>query len=202
MIYCIDGKVLEKNLQYAVLFVNGIGYKLNISINTYKNMKEVNEQQFLYTYMNVREDAIELFGFSDKEEKDWFKLLISISGIGPKVAIGILSDLDTNTILTSILNNDYKTLTKCSGVGAKTAQRVVLELKDKVKKLFALNFDDTSINFSNDDHKPENNKDVYDALMALGYQKQEIMKVISKLDMNLGTSEVIKKALKLLAEER
>jgi len=197
MIYCIEGKILEKNLQYTVLFVNGVGYKLNISLNTYKNMKNVEDTQFLYTFLYVREDALELFGFSTKDEKDWFKLLTSISGIGPKVAVGILSDMNVNEIISSILNDDFKSLTKCSGIGTKTAQRVVLELKDKVKKMFG-DMPNKGITLGGDTGSAFN-EDVYDALTVLGYQKQEIIATLSKVDTSVDTSEIIKQALKLLS---
>lgn len=199
MIYCVEGKVLEKNLQYVVLLNNGIGYRLNISTNTFKDIKEVGDTQFLYAYLNVREDAMELFGFGSKDEKQWFKLLTTVSGIGTKLSLSMLSDMPYNEIFNCILNDDHQSLTKCSGVGAKTAQRITLELKDKVKKAFIVPQNSIDKVYSVYDTNT-NDKDAKDALISLGYSKQEVTSVISKLDITEETSEIVKKALKLLAK--
>ncbi|MGL5972758.1 MAG: Holliday junction branch migration protein RuvA [Oscillospiraceae bacterium] len=200
MIYCIEGEVLEKKLDYIVLMVNGIGYKMNISLNTYKNVVSVGEVQQLFTYMHVREDALELFGFGDKSEEEWFRLLTSVSGVGPKVGIAMLSELTVTDILNIIANEDYKSLTKCPGVGSKTAQRIVLELKDKVKKMSNVEIVDLSTQVGYNNHSTNNHNDAFSALMALGYTKSEISSVIVDFDTsNLDTNAIIKQALKLLA---
>ena len=132
MIYSVRGTLILMESGVAVVECGGVGYRVQTSIATQKQLK-LNSEVLLYTYMNVREDAMELFGFATKSELSTFKLLIAITGVGPKVALAILSELSTEQIAMAVAAGDSKTLTRASGVGPKLAQRIVLELKDKLQ---------------------------------------------------------------------
>ena len=137
MIYSVKGTLIHIESGFVVVECNGIGFRVNTTLTTQKNVK-LNSTVTLYTHMSVREDAMELYGFYSKSELSTFKLLISISGVGPKVALAILSELSSEQIALSVSASDYKTLTRASGVGPKLAQRIVLELKDKIKGISRL----------------------------------------------------------------
>ena len=148
----------------------------------------------MYTHLNVREDAMELYGFTTIEEKEMFTRLISVSGVGPKVALSILSVTTPEKFAVAVITNDTKTITKASGVGPKMAQRVILELKDKLKKA-EIDIDiDTSVNDCDDNSKSE----AISALIVLGYSGEMAKKAVAKVEDGLGTEEIIKKALAIL----
>lgn len=194
----LNGEIVQKEIDYIVLMVSNIGYRLNVSKNTLISSLDLGKTQKFYTYLYVREDNLELFGFIDKLEHDCFKLLISVSGIGPKVAISMLSDLSVDKLYSSICSNDIKTLTNCQGIGPKTAQRIVLELRDKVTKLgFNENVISSNVYVSNNSI----NEDALNALMALGYSKSESSSVLNKVDSSLSTSDIIKSALKIISSK-
>lgn len=174
---------------FSVVECMGVGYKINTSISTQKNLK-LNEEVTLYTHMNVREDSVELFGFYTQNELSTFRLLISISGVGPKVAIAILSSLTSEQIALSVASNDYKTITIAPGVGPKLAQRIVLELKDKVKGITSENSNSTIIS---DTGKISQ---AVSALAVLGYSSADVAPVLSKLDNSLSVQDMIKETLK------
>ena len=132
MFYYVKGELVMTDPQSAVVDCGGVGYKLTVSMNTLSRLTELGKKVCLYTHFSVREDAVELFGFYDTEELYAFRLLISVSGVGPKAAIAILSLLSPAKFAVAVSTGDTKTLSKASGVGAKTAARIVLELKDKV----------------------------------------------------------------------
>ena len=147
MFYYIKGKLAHLDPTYAVVDAGGVGYKLTISASTHSQMpphRSVSEapEVTLYSYMAVREDGIELFGFATEEELDSFKMLITVSGVGPKAAISILSLLSPQKLALAICTDDKKTISKANGIGPKTAARIVLELKDKLKKVTVLDGDD------------------------------------------------------------
>ena len=171
-----------------------MGYLINSSFNTIKTL-EINNEFKIFTKMNVREDDISLFGFSSKDELEVFELLTSVSTIGPKNAIAVLSTLNVDKIKLAIVNNDIDTLTKAKGIGKKTASRIILELVDKVKKM-AIN-DDISIS---EDSFTTSNKEIdvaREALINLGYQRNSIDKVLTTLkDTDLSLEQIIKEALK------
>lgn len=194
MIYSVTGKLILNESGFSVVESNGIGYRIYTSISSQKTCK-LNTVVTFYTYLNVREDAMELFGFTTKDELNSFKLLISISGVGPKVAIAILSSLSSEQIALAVANGDYKTLTIAPGVGPKLAQRIVLELKDKVKGL--LNQVSTASNGSviKADSKVSQ---AFQALAVLGYNASEVSPILQKLDSNLSVSEMIKETLKAM----
>lgn len=194
MISYIIGEIKYIGEDSFVIENNNIGYLINSSFNTIKTL-EINNEFKIFTKMNVREDDISLFGFSSKDELEVFELLTSVSTIGPKNAIAVLSTLNVDKIKLSIVSNDIETLTKAKGIGKKTASRIILELVDKVKKM-AINEDltisDTNITGSNNEIEVAR-----EALVNLGYQRNSIDKVLSSLkDSDLSLEEIIKEALK------
>lgn len=213
MFYFISGKLAllerEQDRGFAVLDAGGVGYKLTISGTTYDRMPPhltaaEPPTVKLFTYMAVREDDVELFGFSSTEELSAFKMLISVSGVGPKVALSVLSLLTPEKFALAVCADDKKTISKASGVGAKTAARIVLELKDKLMKAsFASNDDiSASIGDSPAPAAPTARKKISeatDALTVLGYNRAQINTVLASIDTNsLSLEEIIKAALKKL----
>lgn len=196
MISYIIGEIKYIGEDNFVIENNNIGYFINSSFNTIKTL-EINNEFKIFTKMNVREDDISLFGFSSKDELEVFELLISVSTIGPKNAIAILSTLNVDKIKLAIVNNDIDTLTKAKGIGKKTASRIILELVDKVKKM-AIN-DDISISNQDFDNISSNGEIevAREALLNLGYQRNSIDKVLASLkDSDLSLEEIIKESLK------
>lgn len=196
MISYIIGEIKYIGEDNFVIENNNIGYFINSSFNTIKTL-EINNEFKIFTKMNVREDDISLFGFSSKDELEVFELLTSVSTIGPKNAIAILSTLNVDKIKIAIVNNDIDTLTKAKGIGKKTASRIILELVDKVKKM-AIN-DDISISNQDFDNITSNGEIevAREALLNLGYQRNSIDKVLASLkDSDLSLEEIIKESLK------
>lgn len=196
MISYIIGEIKHIGEDNFVIENNNIGYFINSSFNTIKTL-EINNEFKIFTKMNVREDDISLFGFSSKDELEVFELLTSVSTIGPKNAIAILSTLNVDKIKLAIVNNDIESLTKAKGIGKKTASRIILELVDKVKKM-AIN-DDISISNPDIDNISSSGEIevAREALLNLGYQRNSIDKVLSSLkDSDLSLEEIIKESLK------
>jgi len=194
MIYSVKGTLIHIESGFAVVECGGIGYKVNTTITTQKQLK-LNTTVTLYTYMNVREDAVELFGFYSKGELSTFKMLISISGVGPKVALAILSELSSEQIAMSVSAGDYKTLTRASGVGPKLAQRIVLELKDKIRGLSVESADGVITKGSVIPDTGNISKAVA-ALAVLGYSAADVTPILSKLDPSLTVEQLISATLK------
>lgn len=191
MYYYIKGTLVQKSDNYIVVDANGVGYMINTSLTTLNNLGSSGEEVAIYTYLHVREDAMELFGFSTQEEKNMFVHLISVSGVGPKAALSILSVATPAKFAVAVVTNDVKTITKASGVGPKLAQRVILELKDKLKTE-ELGIDaDEDISFDASDNRSE----AISALMVLGYSSADAQKAVSKVDGTLEVEKIIKKAL-------
>lgn len=192
----IKGILEEKNSNYVVIDVGGIGYKIFMAESAINNIGEKGTTVKVHTHYYVREDNISLYGFLNNEELKMFELLLSVSGIGAKSAITMLSNILPSDFALAIITNDVKTLTKIPGIGSKTAQRIILELKDKIKD------EDTVSGKMAAEEKQENNvktQDAIDALQILGYNKKEIEKVIDKMDYaQMTTEEIIKNALKYL----
>ena len=206
MFYYIKGKLAHLDPTYAVVDAGGVGYKLTISASTHSQMpphRSVSEKPevTLYSYMAVREDGIELFGFATEEELDSFKMLITVSGVGPKAAISILSLLSPQKLALAICTDDKKAISKASGIGPKTAARIVLELKDKLKNVTVLDGDDM---LDTDDigltsSAADKRSDAVSALTVLGYTRGEAESVIRKIDISsLEVDDIIKEALKKL----
>ncbi|MCI7238328.1 MAG: Holliday junction branch migration protein RuvA [Anaerococcus sp.] len=195
MISYIIGTVRDIREDSLVIENNNIGYLVHASLSTLSNL-EINNEYKIYTHMNVREDDLSLFGFISKEELEMFIMLIGVSSIGPKVALGILSSLSVNEIKTAIVNNDIDKLTKAKGVGKKSASRIILELVDAVKKMTFTLSDPTPVeDTSNDDDLSV----AREALVNLGYQKNDIDRVLGELrGLDLSLEELVKESLKRL----
>ncbi|MEN7548721.1 Holliday junction branch migration protein RuvA [Rapidithrix thailandica] len=191
----ISGKLVEKEPTFAVIDVNGIGYELKIPLSTYS---QLGKQEYckLYTYIHIKEDAHTLFGFINKDEKALFLLLISVSGVGPSIGLTLLSSLSTDEIRSAILRGDAKLLQSVKGLGAKTAQRVILELKDKLKKSGHEDIIQGEA-FASDTH---NREEALNALLALGINKGMAEKglntVIKTHGDQLSVEELVKFALR------
>ena len=196
MLYSVRGKLIHTTSSSAVVECGGVGYNCQTTINTLKNLK-LNTEVTLYTYLNVREDAVELFGFATKTELDTFKTLISVSGVGPKAGLSVLSELSPEQVAMAIATDDIKTITRAQGIGKKIAQRIVLELKDKVGSLETDNGID--LRAVGNATVNGNSAEAVAALVSLGYTKSEASLAVGKLDQTLSAEELIKQALKTLA---
>ena len=206
MFYYISGKLAYLDPTTAVVDAGGVGYKFTISQSTYSQMpphRSVEEKPTvtLYSYMAVREDAVELYGFATEDELSSFKLLITVSGVGPKAAISILSLLSPQKLAVAICTDDKKTIAKANGVGPKTAARIVLELKDKLKGQTITTDDDSTLADDNTNIFGASDKkaDALSALTVLGYTRGEAEAVLRKIDTTtLEVDDIIKEALKRL----
>ena len=204
MFYYISGVLAYANPTTAVIDAGGVGYKLTISENTYNSLPPRHTVESptakLFTYMAVREDGIELFGFANEAELSSFKMLLSVSGVGPKAAISILSLLSPEKFALAVCTDDRKTIAKANGIGPKTAARIILELKDKLMKVTdigeAANASIESVSVPTNAGKLA---EAQDALLVLGYSRSEALNVLKTIDtQTLGLEEIIKRALKLL----
>ena len=194
MITHLQGQLVEKTPTYVVIDCNGVGYMIHISLNTYSKISE-EKQLRLYTYLQIKEDAHTLFGFYEKSEREVFSLLLSVSGVGASTARIMLSSLSPSQLQSAISNGDAKTIQSIKGIGAKTAQRIILDLREKMIKLGGveeISNNDTNIN----------KQEALSALEVLGYPQKVaenvVQKIISKANDNLSVEEIIKQALKLL----
>lgn len=195
MFQYVEGKCAAVGQNLAVIDVNGVGFAVSTSMTTLGSIK-TGEKVKLYTYLSVREDALELFGFYSEEELRVFKLLISISGVGPKVALAILSVTTPSSLALAIATEDLKTLTNAPGVGKKLAGRIVLELKDKMLKESAnLSAGDLTISVPTGDGKES---EAVEALMVLGYSRPEALKAIGGAPAGSSVEDIIRYALKNL----
>lgn len=205
MFYYISGKLAMANPTTAVIDAGGVGYKLTISENTYNSLPPRHTVDSpvakLYTYMAVREDGIELFGFASETELSSFKMLLGVSGVGPKAAISILSLLTPEKFALAVCTEDRKMISRANGIGPKTAARIILELKDKLLKETDLN---EAANASLESAAPVKTNsgklaEAQDALLVLGYSRNEALNVLKNIDtQSLELEEIIKRALKLL----
>lgn len=198
MIYSLDGILAETDHEMAVISCAGVGYGFRASLHTLSKLPKVGEKAFVYVHTAVREDAIELFGFAEREERECFRILTGVSGVGPKAAISILSDLTPSQVALCIATGDAKTLTRCVGIGKKTAERIVLECKDKISKS-NLKQESTVVNEVDLPHNASNLEEAVSALMVLGYPQPLAAKALAKEDPSQPVEELIKKGLRLLA---
>ena len=193
MITHLEGKLVEKNPTDVVLDCNGVGYFINISLHTYSQIPD-HENLKLYTYLQVREDSQSLYGFSSQTEREIFKLLISVSGIGANTARAMLSSLTPEQVKEGIAGSDVALIQSVKGIGLKTAQRVIIDLKDKVLKVYGM--DELSVTQSNT-HKDE----ALSALEVLGFNKKQSEKVVERIlqkEPDALVEHIIKEALKNL----
>ena len=201
MIYSITGTLVSAVLAdahfIAVVEAGGIGYAVKTTHTTMAKRPESGSRVTFYTYLYVREDALELFGFADLEELNCFKMLISISGVGPKAALSILSDMTPQKFALCVATGDSKGFTRSKGIGAKTAQRIVLELKDKItNEQVAGGVTETVPDIG---RISSNAGEAISALVVLGYAQSDAAAAVSKLDQSLSVEEMIKLGLKALA---
>lgn len=201
MIYHVNGVLELCEPAFCVIDCGGVGYKLSITENTYSSIVgHVNEKMKLLTYLQVREDDVELYGFKTNDELSAFKLLITVSGVGPKAAISILSLLTPDRLASAICTENAKAIAKANGIGPKTAARVVLELKDKMaKQVFATNIGASasaapSVNIG----ASSNLSEALDALIVLGYTRQDAQRALVGIDPNLDVTKIIPLALNKL----
>ncbi len=201
MFYYVCGKLALLDPVFAVIDAGGVGYKMTITQTTYATLHQnsSSESAKLFTYLAVREDGIELFGFASNDELDAFKLLITVSGVGPKAAVSILSQLTPKKLFLAICTDDKKSISQANGIGPKTAARIILELKDKISKNTEFASSDSLSVDTNEPIPLATNKlsDAMEALIALGYSRNEAQNVLKSIDTaQLELDDIIRLALK------
>ena len=196
MLYRLRGSLIHTEPSFAVIECAGVGYKCYTTMNTQRSLPAIGKEAVLYTHMNVREDAVDLFGFSSLAELNCFKLLTSVSGVGPKVGLAILSVLSPEQVAVAVAAGDFKTLTMAKGVGNKLAQRVILELKDKLKALGGGEEVTAAAGVVN---AAGNAAEAMNALTVLGYTPSDVAPVVAKFDSSLPVEELIRLTLKAMA---
>ena len=196
----IKGSLEMKSSGYIVIDINGLGYKIFMSQNNIDSIGELHNIIKVFTYVKVREDDISIFGFKTQEELKMFELLISVSGVGAKSALVMLSCIEPSDFAIAVISNDVKVLTKVPGIGNKSAQRIILELKDKLKEEQLEEKLKDSSKWLKDNS--ENINEAISGLMVLGYSKKDIEKAFEHLDIdNLSIEDLIKKGLILLSQK-
>lgn len=194
MISFIKGNIEILKENFLVIENNGIGYKINISGKLYTYLNKNRENVKLYTFMNVKEGDISLFGFLTLEELQLFEKLITVSGVGPKGAVALLNIMNPQEIISAIITSDIKALSSGQGIGKKIAQRMVLELKDKVDIIDAINIKPETVE---DIEEDDTTKETLEALLALGFTRQEILKAINSIeDKNIPVEKMISLCLR------
>ncbi len=200
MFYSITGKIVYTGDNAIAVDCSGVAFYLTVSANTLRKCGDVGDTQTLFTYLSVREDALDLFGFADKAELDCYKLLTGISGVGPKAAIAILSALTPDALALAVAGDDAKSISAAQGIGAKIANRIILELKGKIDSIPVSSGSLGNIAAVKKSALSYAGEDAVNALVMLGYSKSEAGIAVGKLDGNLSTEEMIKQALALLAK--
>lgn len=197
MIHSLTGKVIEKSLDEVVISCGGVGFLVSVPQTAQGAIAPIGEETTLYTYLNVKEDALDLYGFATKEEQRAFKILTTVSGVGPKAGLAILSALTPDRVALAVSSGDYKAFTAAQGVGPKLAQRIVLELKGKFTDtiLGGVTIEDISAAAS----ATGNVSQAISALVALGYTQSQAATAVAKLDTNADVQTLIKQALRLIA---
>ncbi|HAF78218.1 MAG: Holliday junction branch migration protein RuvA [Maribacter dokdonensis] len=193
MIHHLKGKLVEKNPTHVIIECGGVGYFVNISLNTFSKLPE-QENISVFTHLQVKEDSHTLFGFVEKSEREIFRLLLSVSGIGSSIARTMLSSMSPSQVRDAIANGDVASIQAVKGIGAKTAQRVILDLRDKVLKVYDI--DELSLSTNN-----TNKDEALSALEVLGFARKQSERVVDKVlgqDASLSVENIIKLALKNL----
>lgn len=201
MIYSLRGRLALKELGFVVVECGGVGYGCRTSYNTVSQLGETGSEVTVYTHLYVREDAVELFGFATLQELSCFRLLISVTGVGPKAATAILSDMTPERFALTVASGDSKSFTRTKGIGAKTAQRIVLELKDKMSAEAiggSVAVDAASFAAAPSGAAPSAVTEALEALMVLGYTQGEVAPILGKLDRTLSTQDMIKETLRII----
>ncbi len=201
MYYSVRGTLIHREMNYAVVECGGVGYQCFITANTARQLPNIGSEAMLYTFLNVREDVMELFGFADRSELNCFRLLTSVSGVGPKVGLAILSELTPERVALAAASGNHKEFSRAQGVGPKLAQRIVLELKDKVGLPSATEGiaakADPSVGVVN---ASQSAVDAVNALTMLGFSSGEASAAVGKLDSALSVEEMVRQALKQLGK--
>ena len=196
MIAQLRGKLIYNDVNTCIIECDGVGYRCYITSNTLGRLPQKGEDVFLYTFMSVKDDGVDLFGFFEMAEMECFKMITSVSGVGPKIGISLLSAFSYDQISLFIAGNDPKSLTAASGVGLKLAQRIILELKDKVSAIPGTETQTTSTNVPYD--SVSSVREAIQALVSLGFTQSEASMAVRKLDSSLSAEQLIKEALKNL----
>lgn len=197
MFYSLTGKIIYKDEQTIAISCGGVGFKCFTTRNSLAKLSLQHGEVTVFTHLNVREDALDLFGFATNDELDAFKLLITVSGVGPKAALAILSELSPDAFAVAVASGDAKAITAANGVGPKLAQRVIMELKDKIANVGFISEESSSVSSAvNTANSMSNTSEAIAALTALGYSQTEASVAVSKLQPNLSVEELIKGALK------
>lgn len=199
MIASLKGQLTYLEPAFCIVECSGVGFRCSITARTLGEMPPVGKEVKLFTYMSVKEDAIDLYGFSDMDELSCFKLITSVSGVGPKIGIALLSAFSAQQISLYIAGNDPKALTAASGVGIKLAQRIILELKDKVASLPGGTGE--VIASVGNAVSNTNSKEAISALVSLGYSQSEASLAVGKFSPDMPVEALIKEALKLLSRQ-
>lgn len=199
MIYNVRGTLTYTDINYAVVECGGVGFKCFVSMTTLKELPPLGKEANLYTYLAVREDAMDLFGFATQQELDAFKLLITVSGVGPKAAMAVLSVLPPDRLSIAVSSGDVKSIQSAQGVGKKTAERIVLELKDKMLGIAPSNaaaVQSIQAVASNSDAQ-----EVVEVLVSLGFNQSDAATVVGAMDKGLSVDDMIRKGLKQLSSQ-
>lgn len=197
MFYSLTGKIIYKDEQTVAISCGGVGFKCFTTRNSLAKLSLQSGEVTVFTHLNVREDALDLFGFATNDELDAFKLLITVSGVGPKAALAILSELTPDAFAVAVASGDSKAITAANGVGPKLAQRVIMELKDKIANVGFISEESSTVSSAvNTANSKTNTSEAIAALTALGYSQTEASVAVSKLSPNLSVEELIKGALK------
>lgn len=200
MLYSVRGKLIHTESSLAVVECGGVGYGCQTTMNTLRTLK-LGSEVMLYTYLNVREDAVDLYGFSSKAELDTFKTLISVSGVGPKAGIAVLSELSPEQVAMAIATDDIKTITRAQGIGKKIAQRIILELKDKLAKSTASDDSLKSVAQGAANAVTGNIPKAIEALGVLGYSPSDVSPILAALDSSLPVEQLIAQTLKQMGRQ-
>ena len=203
MIYCLTGKIVKKNMNAVVLSCGGVGYYAQCPASVAGALPGVGKEATIYTVMSVTENDVSLYGFATEEQQACFEMLTAVSGVGPKVGLAILSVMEPDCVALAISAGDHKAFKAASGVGPKLAQRIVLELKDKVAKGFVdgISLEDVAGAFA-DTQASQGSSQAIAALVSLGYSQSEAALAVSKIDAALPVEEIIKLALRSMAGRR
>ena len=203
MIYCLTGKIVKKSMSAVVLSCGGVGYYAQCPASVAGALPGVGKEATLYTVMSVTENDVSLYGFATEEQQACFEMLTAVSGVGPKVGLAILSVMEPQRVALAISAGDHKAFKAASGVGPKLAQRIVLELKDKVAKGFVdgISLEDVA-GAASEEPASQSSAQAIAALVSLGYSQSEAALAISKIDATLPVEEIIKLALRGMAGRR
>jgi Holliday junction DNA helicase RuvA len=203
MIYCLTGKIVKKSMSAVVLSCGGVGYYAQCPASVAGALPGVGQETTLYTVMSVTENDVSLYGFATEEQQACFEMLTAVSGVGPKVGLAILSVMEPQRVALAISAGDHKAFKAATGVGPKLAQRIVLELKDKVAKGFVdgISLEDVA-GAASDAPASQSSAQAIAALVSLGYSQSEAALAISKIDATLPVEEIIKLALRGMAGRR